>query len=116
MIPASRCMKERWCVDPAAFIEEVLFDPETNRPYILTDAQRRFLAHAFELTPDGRLRFPELLFSAPKKSGKTGFGRLLQVVRQAIGFTEAPTQYERDVEGHHRWSLGPRSPKKIVAG
>src|SRR6202011_3953634 len=42
-----------------------------------------FLCHAFELTPDGRLKYPELAFSGPKKSGKTAFAAmiLLYVVR-----------------------------------
>src|SRR5262245_36295084 len=40
-------------------------------------AQRLFLAHAFDLAPDGRLLYPELVFSAPKKSGKTCFGAMV---------------------------------------
>jgi hypothetical protein len=69
--------------DPIDFIEGVLNDPETGRPFILTAAEKRFLRHAFELTPDSRLKYPELVFSAPKKSGKTGFAAmiLLYVVR-----------------------------------
>jgi phage terminase large subunit-like protein len=77
IIPELRKMGDRWRADPAAFIEEALIDPETNRPFVLTDAQRRFLARAFELTPDGRLRYPELLFSGPKKIGKTAFAAML---------------------------------------
>src|SRR5207237_5335659 len=34
-------------------------------------AQERFLREALTLTSDGRLRYPELVFGAPKKSGKT---------------------------------------------
>jgi phage terminase large subunit-like protein len=69
--------------DPADFIENTLINPETLRPFILTPIERAFLRHAFELTPDGRLTYPELVFSAPKKSGKTGFAAmlLLYVVR-----------------------------------
>jgi phage terminase large subunit-like protein len=67
----------------AAFIESTLVNPETGRHFVLTDAERLFLRHAFDRTPDGRLRYPELIFSAPKKSGKTAFAAmvLLYVIR-----------------------------------
>jgi phage terminase large subunit-like protein len=70
----------RWRSDPAAFIEEVLIDPETGAPFVLNDAERAFLAQAFELDEHGRLKYPELIFAAPKKSGKTGFGALILLV------------------------------------
>jgi phage terminase large subunit-like protein len=68
---------ERWRSDPVTFIEEVLIDPETERPFVLNRAQRHFLARAFRLAADSRLRFPELLFSGPKKSGKTGLAAMI---------------------------------------
>jgi len=73
--------------DPVAFIEKTLVNPETTRPFVLTDAERVFLRHAFELTPAGRLKYSELLFSAPKKSGKTAFAAmiLIYMVRVAGG-------------------------------
>jgi phage terminase large subunit-like protein len=58
-------------LDPITFIETRLVDPETGQPFVLNTAQRQFLRRAFELTTDGRLRYPELVFGAPKKSGKT---------------------------------------------
>jgi phage terminase large subunit-like protein len=69
--------------DPIGFVETVLVDPETGQPFVLTAAERLFLRHAFQLTADGRLRFPEQIWSAPKKSGKTAFAAmmLLYVVR-----------------------------------
>jgi Terminase large subunit, ATPase domain/Terminase large subunit, endonuclease domain len=67
----------RWRADPALFIEQVLRDPETGGPFRLNAAERRFLAHAFKLDKTGRLAFPELLYSAPKKSGKTVFAAML---------------------------------------
>jgi phage terminase large subunit-like protein len=70
----------RWRSDPALFIEEVLVDPETGKPFILNDAERAFLAMAFEVDEAGRLKHPELVFAAPKKSGKTGFGALILLV------------------------------------
>jgi hypothetical protein len=33
--------------DPSAFIEEVLHDPETGKPFKLLDAERALLEHAF---------------------------------------------------------------------
>ena len=76
----------------AAFIETTLVDPETGALFVLNDAEREFLEHAFELTPDGRLTHPELVFGAIKKSGKTGFAAciVIFVVRVLAGrFGEA---------------------------
>lgn len=64
-------------IGPVEFIEQFLIDPETGAPFVLNRAQRRFVVRAFTLTPDGRLKYPELLFSAPKKSGKTGLAAML---------------------------------------
>jgi hypothetical protein len=71
-----RTALERWRADPVAFIECVLFDPETNAPFVLLAAELQFLAHAFKTGEDGRLLYPEQVFGAPKKSGKTGFAAL----------------------------------------
>src|SRR5258708_7697080 len=65
--------------DPVAFIERTLINPEDGLPFVLTDAERLFLRHAFELTADGRPRYPELIFSGPKKSGKTGFAAMVLI-------------------------------------
>jgi hypothetical protein len=62
----------RWR-DPVAFIETGLCNPETGQPFRLTPAEKRFVKHAFTFTEDGRLKYPELIFSGPKKSGKTCF-------------------------------------------
>src|SRR6516164_1923913 len=69
--------------DPVVFIESTLVNPETCELFVLTDAERVFLRHAFQLTPEGRLKYPELVFSGPKKSGKTAFAAmvLIYVVR-----------------------------------
>ncbi|MHB8382707.1 MAG: terminase TerL endonuclease subunit [Candidatus Binataceae bacterium] len=61
----------RWKGDPAAFVREVLVDPETSAPFELYPAQERFLRDALTPTSDGALPFPELIYSCPKKSGKT---------------------------------------------
>jgi phage terminase large subunit-like protein len=65
-----------WRANPAAFIESVLFNPETGKAFVLLDAEREFLKYAFALDENGRLRYPEQLYGAPKKSGKTGFAAL----------------------------------------
>jgi phage terminase large subunit-like protein len=70
---------DRWKADPAQFIELHLHDPETGKPFKLLAAERAFLAHAFKLDDNGRLLYPELVFAAPKKSGKTGLGALIML-------------------------------------
>ena len=64
-------------IGPVEFIERVLVNPGDGRPFALTEAERAFLEHAFRTGEDGRLVYPELLFSAPKKSGKTTFGAMV---------------------------------------
>jgi phage terminase large subunit-like protein len=68
-----------WRADPIAFIEHVLCDPETGRPFVLSDAERAFLVRAFELGEDGRLKHPELVFGAIKKSGKTTLAAVIML-------------------------------------
>jgi phage terminase large subunit-like protein len=65
--------------DPIRFIENTLIDPETRQLFVLTAAERVFLRHAFDLTQAGRLRYPELVFAAPKKSGKTAFAAMIAI-------------------------------------
>jgi phage terminase large subunit-like protein len=61
----------RWRRDICAFIEGCLVDPESGQHFRLYDEQREFLRRASTLTPDGRMPFTELCYSAGKKSGKT---------------------------------------------
>src|SRR5262249_10190676 len=69
----------RWRQRPVEFIETYLYDPETGRPFKLLLAEKQFLAHAFQLNDDGRLKYPELVYGAIKKSGKTGFAALFLI-------------------------------------
>jgi phage terminase large subunit-like protein len=69
----------RWKCDPVAFIREVLINPESGQPFELYPEQETFIRLAFTLTPDGRLPFAELVFSAPKKSGKTAMLAMLMI-------------------------------------
>ena len=66
----------RWRRQPTDFIEETLHDPETGKPYRLMPAERAFLEHAFKTDARRRLLYPEQVFAAPKKSGKTAFAAL----------------------------------------
>lgn len=66
-----------WREHPCEFIEQCLINPETGRPFVLLDAEREFIEHAFTIGPDGRLLYPTLIYSCPKKSGKTTFAAIL---------------------------------------
>jgi hypothetical protein len=67
---------DRWQKEPILFIEQILRNPETGKPFELLDAERAFLAHAFQTDESGRLVYPEQLYACPKKSGKTGFAAM----------------------------------------
>jgi phage terminase large subunit-like protein len=66
----------RWQRQPLSFITEILRDPETGKPFVLLDAERAFLEHAYQTDDSSRLIYPEQLYGAPKKSGKTGFAAM----------------------------------------
>src|SRR6516162_3619306 len=66
----------KWRRDPIAFIIEVLIDPETGSAFELYPTEEQFIRAALTPGPDGRLPFPELLFAAPKKSGKTALAAM----------------------------------------
>jgi phage terminase large subunit-like protein len=65
--------------DPVTWIEGTLVDPETGEYFVLTGAEKAFLRRAFALGPDGRLLYPELVYSGPKKTGKTALAALLTI-------------------------------------
>ncbi len=73
----------RWRSNPAAFIETVLVNPgpegDVGKPFVLLPAERDFIEYAFLTDGNGRLLYPEQVFAAPKKSGKTGFAALLML-------------------------------------
>jgi phage terminase large subunit-like protein len=71
-----RSALERWRAEPTRFIEAVMCDPETGRPFELLAAERTFLQHAFVTNDSGRLRYPEQLYGAIKKSGKTALAAI----------------------------------------
>ncbi len=67
---------KKWRSDPVAFIEEVLINPESGRPFEVFEAERVFLRHAFTPAADGDLPYRDILWSCIKKSGKSTFGAL----------------------------------------
>lgn len=75
---------ERWRADPCSFVEQVLVNPETGKPFELLPAERTFLEHAYRRNDAGRLIYPEQVFSAPKKSGKTGFAAMNTLVATLV--------------------------------
>jgi Phage Terminase len=66
-----------WRSNPAQFITDVLRDPETGEAFALNPSEVAFLARAFELDDNGRLKHPELVFAAIKKSGKTTLAAII---------------------------------------
>ena len=65
-----------WRAEPAKFIEAALVNPIEGGSFVLLPAERAFLARAFLCDTDGRLKYPEQIYSAPKKTGKTTFAAL----------------------------------------
>src|SRR5262245_31507381 len=63
----------RWRTQPVSFIQQVLRDPETGKPFELFPAECAFLDHGYRTDGSGRLRYPEQVFGAPKKTGKSAF-------------------------------------------
>ncbi len=63
--------------DPAAFADTFLPHNEKGKPWQLTHYQRRVLAQAFRRGPGGDLLFRLVLWSEPKKSGKTFLAAVL---------------------------------------
>lgn len=78
---------EKLLLDPVAWIEHYLINPETGKPFVLYPEQKQFLREAF--TPDPitlKLKYDEVIFSAPKKRGKTTTGSIaLLYIIAALG-------------------------------
>jgi hypothetical protein len=70
---------DHWKVNPVAFIEQ-LINPDTGEAYELLEAEKLFLAHMFTLDDNGRLLYPDQIYSSIKKSGKTVFGAIIAIV------------------------------------
>jgi len=92
---------KRYRAEPAAFITEVLRNPETGMSFNLLPAEIKFLEHALRTGPNGRLLYPQLVYACPKKSGKTAFAAMFMITtivllgsRYAEGYSAA-NDYEQ---------------------
>jgi phage terminase large subunit-like protein len=61
----------RYLTEPATFIDDCLPFNERGQPWRLQAHQRAVLAQAFAFDKAGRLPYDTIVYSAPKKSGKT---------------------------------------------
>jgi Phage Terminase len=66
----------RYRANPVLFVEEVLINPETGKPFKLLKAEKNFFKHAFKCGRNGRLLYPEQVYACPKKSGKSTFAAI----------------------------------------
>jgi hypothetical protein len=111
----------RWRREPVSFIAEIMRDPETSRPFVLLDAERAFLQHAYQTDESGRLVFPEQLYGAPKKSGKTGFAamHLLTTTLVSVGATRraiaSPTIWSKR-RGAFTSPLAASARRRLICG
>jgi phage terminase large subunit-like protein len=87
-----RQLLARWRADPVSFIETVMINPETGKPFELFPAERDFFAHAWKLDGDGRLVYPEQVFGAPKKTGKSALAGMHLITTTLL--------FERFAEGY----------------
>ena len=62
----------KWAISSVGF-----YLASTKRPIVLTPHQIDLLRHLFTLDKNGRFRYQNILWSAPKKSGKTTIAALI---------------------------------------
>ncbi|NDK13226.1 MAG: hypothetical protein GW911_14460, partial [Armatimonadetes bacterium] len=60
--------------DPVGFIESQFIVPETGQPLRLLDWQKRILRHLFAPDDQGHYPYSDIVWSLPKKGGKTTIG------------------------------------------
>ena len=58
--------------------------PRDRQTIRVVHAQVEFLRRALTLTSDGRLPYPEIIFSAPKKSGKTATAAMIAIYAAVV--------------------------------
>ena len=63
-------MLDRWRSNPISFIETVLYDPETKKPFKLLPAERAFLEHAFKRDDTAACYTRSSSTAAPRKVGR----------------------------------------------
>lgn len=57
--------------DPVEFLERFVYDPEQGTLLKLEDEQKKAIRHLTQRHEDGTFKYSTLIYSAPKKSGKT---------------------------------------------
>lgn len=59
---------------PVDYLEHEVYIPETQQPLVLANEQRAVIEAMFATKPDGSFKYQTMVYSAPKKSGKTQVG------------------------------------------
>ena len=70
---------QRYRTDFSSFVGDFIGVNELGKPFQLMNHQRRILGMAFAFNQDGRLPWDTIIYSAPKKSGKTFVNALVTV-------------------------------------
>ena len=70
----------RWRSDPLSFVEEVLHDPETGKPFSCWRPSVSSCGAPSRSMATVACCYPELVYGAPKKSGKTTLAALIVLV------------------------------------
>jgi len=78
---------ERYTDDIVTFAEECYFLPSTKQPIKLEEHQKRILRHVFRRDKEGRFPYDTVIYSCPKKSGKTEIAALVGLW---LALTEEP--------------------------
>ena len=71
---------QRWRASPISFVEEVLHDPETGKPFVLLPRRGAFMQHAFALDDDGRLDVSRTVLRRTEEVGKTTLAAMIVLV------------------------------------
>jgi phage terminase large subunit-like protein len=77
-------------ISPIEFIDKVIKRSELNQPFRLMDHQREILNLAFAFDQHGRLPYDTIVWSCPKKSGKTTLNGALTIWWACV--MEAPNE------------------------
>lgn len=73
----NRGLREAFRRDPVRWAESNYYIEDTERPIVLQPHQKAFLRYCFTRDENGRFPFRTILYSAPKKSGKTAIAGLI---------------------------------------
>lgn len=74
-----RAKLRQYAVDPVAFIDDLIQVNELGQPFKLLPFQKRILRAAFPFDDNGKLPWQTIVWSCPKKSGKTAINAALTI-------------------------------------